>query len=75
MSPRFQKKDKFLISNLFQIKFFILEVNYIFVLISDFYKIKMGNSRSGLQLQAEDLIAVQNETGFTPHQIERLYSR
>ncbi|XP_023323499.1 calcineurin B homologous protein 1 [Eurytemora carolleeae] len=35
----------------------------------------MGNSRSGLQLQAEDLIAVQNETGFTPHQIERLYSR
>ena len=35
----------------------------------------MGISRSSLQLQPDDLVAVQNETGFTPHQIERLYSR
>jgi len=35
----------------------------------------MGNSRSSVQLQAEDLALVQHETGFTPQQIERLYSR
>ena len=35
----------------------------------------MGNSRSSLQLQPEDLALVQEETGFTPQQIERLYSR
>jgi len=35
----------------------------------------MGNSRSSVQLQAEDLAVVQQETGFTPQQIERLYSR
>jgi len=35
----------------------------------------MGNSRSSLQLQAEDITAIQTETGFTPNQIERLYSR
>jgi len=35
----------------------------------------MGNSRSSLQLQAEDLALIQHETGFTSHQIERLYSR
>ncbi len=35
----------------------------------------MGNSRSSLQLQPEDLAVVQEETGFTPQQIERLYSR
>jgi len=35
----------------------------------------MGNSRSSLQLQQSDLIAIQEETGFTPQQVERLYSR
>ena len=34
----------------------------------------MGNKAS-LQLQAEDITAIQSETGFTPNQIERLYSR
>merc|ERR1712142_591825 len=37
--------------------------------------IKMGNSRSSLQLQAEDITAIQDETGFNQNQIERLYSR
>jgi len=34
----------------------------------------MGNS-SSLHLQQEDVQAIQDETGFTPQQIERLYSR
>jgi len=39
------------------------------------YLTLMGNSRSSLQLQAEDITAIQNETGFNQNQIERLYSR
>merc|ERR1739838_884275 len=35
----------------------------------------MGNSRSSLQLQPEDITAIQTETGFNQNQIERLYSR
>lgn len=35
----------------------------------------MGNSRSSLQLQPEDIIAIQGETGFHQRQIERLYCR
>jgi len=35
----------------------------------------MGNSRSSLQLQPEDVQTIQDETGFTNQQIERLYSR
>ena len=35
----------------------------------------MGNSRSSLQLQPEDITAIQDETGFNQNQIERLYSR
>jgi len=35
----------------------------------------MGNGRSSLHLQQEDVQAIQDETGFTPQQIERLYSR
>jgi len=35
----------------------------------------MGNTRSSLQLQAEDITAIQEETGFNQNQIERLYSR
>merc|ERR1712186_64972 len=35
----------------------------------------MGNSRSSLQLQPEDIMAIQEETGFNQNQIERLYSR
>eukprot|EP00090_Calanus_glacialis_P003805 TRINITY_DN12840_c0_g1_i1.p1 TRINITY_DN12840_c0_g1~~TRINITY_DN12840_c0_g1_i1.p1 ORF type:complete len:195 (+),score=67.84 TRINITY_DN12840_c0_g1_i1:57-641(+) len=35
----------------------------------------MGNSRSSLQLQAEDITTIQDETGFNQNQIERLYSR
>ena len=35
----------------------------------------MGNSRSSEQLQPEDLNNVEQETGFTPQQIEKLYSR
>jgi len=35
----------------------------------------MGNSRSSLQLQQEEIIEIENETGFTRPQIERLYSR
>ena len=35
----------------------------------------MGNSRSSLQLQQEDITAIQEETGFNQNQIERLYSR
>merc|ERR1711872_296145 len=37
--------------------------------------VKMGNSRSSLQLQAEDITAIQDETGFNQNQIERLYGR
>merc|ERR1712013_167389 len=35
----------------------------------------MGNSRSSLQLQPEEIEAITEETGFTKQQIERLYSR
>ena len=35
----------------------------------------MGNSRSSLQLQEEDINTIQAETGFNQNQIERLYSR
>merc|ERR1712158_12687 len=35
----------------------------------------LGNSRSSLQLQPEDITAIQEETGFNQNQIERLYSR
>ena len=35
----------------------------------------MGNSRSILQLQQEDIEAIQEETGFNNTQIDRLYSR
>jgi len=35
----------------------------------------MGNSRSSLQLQNDDIKTIQAETGFTPSQIERLYCR
>merc|ERR1739838_1244728 len=37
--------------------------------------INMGNSRSSLQLQPEDINTIQAETGFNQNQIERLYSR
>merc|ERR1711970_1486984 len=36
---------------------------------------KMGNSRSSLQLQQENIEAITEETGFTKQQIERLYAR
>merc|ERR1712244_86567 len=39
------------------------------------YNISMGNSRSSLQLQPEDIEAIQDETGFNNNQIDRLYSR
>jgi len=35
----------------------------------------MGNTRSSLQLQEEDIKAIQDDTGFNQNQIERLYSR
>ena len=35
----------------------------------------MGNSRSSLQLQPEEIEAITEETGFTQQQIERLYAR
>eukprot|EP00088_Acartia_fossae_P070228 TRINITY_DN9345_c0_g1_i1.p1 TRINITY_DN9345_c0_g1~~TRINITY_DN9345_c0_g1_i1.p1 ORF type:complete len:195 (+),score=56.08 TRINITY_DN9345_c0_g1_i1:43-627(+) len=35
----------------------------------------MGAGRSSLQLQQEDVDAIQEETGFTSQQIERLWSR
>lgn len=35
----------------------------------------MGNSRSTLNLQQEEIIIIEDETGFTKPQIERLYSR
>ena len=35
----------------------------------------MGNSRSILQLQQEDIEAIQEETGFNNTQIDRLYNR
>merc|ERR1712123_76180 len=35
----------------------------------------MGNSRSSLQLQPEEIEAITEETGFTQQQIERLYTR
>jgi len=35
----------------------------------------MGNSRSSLLLQEEDIRQLEEETGFTANQIERLYSR
>merc|ERR1711913_106833 len=34
----------------------------------------MGNSRSSLQLQPEEIEAITEETGFTKQQIERLYA-
>ena len=39
------------------------------------HSLTMGNSRSSLQLQPEDIMAIQEETGFNQNQIERLYSR
>merc|ERR1712042_253447 len=36
---------------------------------------KMGNSRSALQLQEEEIAGIEQETGFTRSQIERLYAR
>merc|ERR1712176_167218 len=44
-------------------------------LSSSSYSIGMGNSRSSLQLQPEDIEAIQEETGFNNNQIDRLYSR
>ena len=35
----------------------------------------MGNSRSTLQLQQEEIDEITDETGFTKQQIERLYAR
>jgi len=35
----------------------------------------MGNNRSSMQLRQEDVQAIQDETGFPPQQIERLYTR
>merc|ERR1739847_258057 len=35
----------------------------------------MGNSRSQLQLQEEEINEITSETGFTKQQIERLYAR
>jgi len=35
----------------------------------------MGNSRSALQLQEEEIAGIEQETGFTRSQIERLYAR
>merc|ERR1712110_775789 len=37
--------------------------------------LKMGNSRSSLQLQQEEINEITAETGFTKQQIERLYAR
>merc|ERR1712110_987438 len=37
--------------------------------------LKMGNSRSSLQLQRENIEQISEETGFTANQIERLWSR
>merc|ERR1712029_986465 len=37
--------------------------------------IKMGNFRSSLQLQEENIAQISEETGFTSNQIQRLYSR
>ena len=36
---------------------------------------QMGNSRSALQLQSEEIEEISGETGFTRPQIERLYDR
>jgi len=36
---------------------------------------KMGNFRSSLQLQEENIAQISAETGFTSNQIQRLYSR
>merc|ERR1712055_330865 len=38
-------------------------------------KNSMGNSRSSLHLQAEELNAIQEETGFSRKQIETLHTR
>merc|ERR1712210_384781 len=37
--------------------------------------LEMGNSRSQLQLQEEEINEITAETGFTKQQIERLYAR
>jgi len=39
------------------------------------FRSKMGNSRSSLQLQQENIEQISEETGFTANQIERLWSR
>lgn len=39
------------------------------------FRLKMGNSRSSLQLQQENIEQISEETGFTANQIERLWSR
>jgi len=36
---------------------------------------KMGNFRSSLQLQEENIEQISQQTGFTSNQIQRLYSR
>merc|ERR1712227_756839 len=48
---------------------------YTFHPVCESSKYRMGNSRSSLQLQAEDIEAIQEETGFNNNQIDRLYSR
>ena len=35
----------------------------------------MGNSRSSFNLQQEEVMLIEDKTGFTKPQIERLYSR
>lgn len=53
------------------------KVNYYLYLLIRFSHptVGMGNSRSSLQLQEEDINTIQAETGFNQNQIERLYSR
>jgi calcineurin B homologous protein 1 len=50
-----------------------LGLNFTCLCFQDFQE-KMGN-HSSLLLREDEIAAIQEETGFTPNQIERLYSR
>merc|ERR1712133_283280 len=54
---------------------FPLSITYLTLTHLPLSFLEMGNSRSSLQLQQEEIDEITSETGFTKQQIERLYAR
>merc|ERR1719190_101486 len=54
---------------------FPLSITYLTLTHLPLSFLEMGNSRSTLQLQQEEIEEITAETGFTKQQIERLYAR